>query len=371
MLQLLALAAGAKTYKLPYGNRGHNQPCTMVGTKHCFITSQNHGFAVDESCMPSGWLSLFRNENDKTNEGIVHESLPAFSVQFHPEARAGPCDTEGLFDVFVSAVKACLAKQPVNMRQAVTDKCEAIIGVKSVDPSLLVRPKKVLVLGSGGLSIGQAGEFDYSGSQAIKALKQDGVHTVLINPNVATVQTAKGLADKVYFLPITPDYVIQVLKHERPDGVLLSFGGQTALNCGIALHRKGIFEQYGCRVLGTPVDTIIATEDRQIFSDKLHEINERIAESFSVRPGSHSCVGIAYLGQSFQILRDLSVVTNAKRLAGKYARRSRRGGQEAWLPNHRARRLRAGRARVRLRQQHGGAQRSDGHLLLPLAPGAR
>jgi hypothetical protein len=280
--QLLALAAGAKTYKLPYGNRGHNQPCTMVGTKHCFITSQNHGFAVDESCMPSGWLSLFRNENDKTNEGIVHDSLPAFSVQFHPEARAGPCDTEGLFDVFVSAVKSCLAKQPVNMLKAVTEKCEAIIGVKSVDASLLVRPKKVLVLGSGGLSIGQAGEFDYSGSQAIKALKQDGVHTVLINPNVATVQTAKGLADKVYFLPITPDYVIQVLKHERPDGVLLSFGGQTALNCGIALHRKGIFEQYGCRVLGTPVDTIIATEDRQIFSDKLNEINERIAESFSV-----------------------------------------------------------------------------------------
>jgi carbamoylphosphate synthase large subunit len=106
---------------------------------------------------------------------------------------------------------------------------------------------------------------------------------VLINPNVATVQTAKGLADKVYFLPITPDYVIQVLKHERPDGVFLSFGGQTALNCGVALHRKGIFEQYGCRVLGTPVDAIIATEDRQIFSDKLSEINERIAESFSVQ----------------------------------------------------------------------------------------
>ena len=255
----------------------------MVDTKHCFITSQNHGFAVDESCMPDGWLPLFRNENDKTNEGIVHESLPAFSVQFHPEACAGPCDTEGLFDVFVAAVRALKAKAPVDMRRAITDKCEAIIGVKSVDPGLLVRPKKVLVLGSGGLSIGQAGEFDYSGSQAIKALKQDGVYTVLINPNVATVQTAKGLADKVYFLPITPDYVIQVLKHERPDGVLLSFGGQTALNCGIALHRKGIFEQYGCRVLGTPVDTIIATEDRQIFSDKLNEINERIAESFSVR----------------------------------------------------------------------------------------
>ncbi|EKX35079.1 hypothetical protein GUITHDRAFT_160213 [Guillardia theta CCMP2712] len=260
--QLLSLSAGATTYKLPYGNRGHNQPCIQVGTKHCFITSQNHGFAVDESKMPEGWLPLFRNANDNTNEGIVHESMPFFSVQFHPEARAGPEDTEGLFDVFVNAAKTYKSGNTVDMRKSITQ-------------------KKVLVLGSGGLSIGQAGEFDYSGSQAIKALREEGVQTVLINPNVATVQTAKGLADKVYFLPVTPDYVIQVLKHERPDGLLLSFGGQTALNCGIALYRKGVLEQYGCRVLGTPVETIISTEDRQIFSDKLAEINERIAPSFS------------------------------------------------------------------------------------------
>eukprot|EP00286_Rhodomonas_abbreviata_P025981 CAMPEP_0181292882 /NCGR_PEP_ID=MMETSP1101-20121128/2757_1 /TAXON_ID=46948 /ORGANISM="Rhodomonas abbreviata, Strain Caron Lab Isolate" /LENGTH=2225 /DNA_ID=CAMNT_0023397409 /DNA_START=197 /DNA_END=6874 /DNA_ORIENTATION=+ len=279
--QLLSLAAGATTYKLPYGNRGHNQPCMEVGTQHCFITSQNHGYAVDEAKLPSGWLPLFRNANDQTNEGIVHESLPFFSVQFHPEARAGPEDTEGLFDVFIQQAREMKQGTKSDLRLAISKKCEEIIGM----PESAVPPKpclkKVLILGSGGLSIGQAGEFDYSGSQAVKALKEEGIQTVLINPNVATVQTAKGLADKVYFLPVTPDYVIQVLKHERPTGILLSFGGQTALNCGIALYRKGVLEQFGCKVLGTPIDTIIATEDRQIFSAKLDEIKESIAPSFS------------------------------------------------------------------------------------------
>mmetsp|Transcript_30549 Transcript_30549/g.73651 ORF Transcript_30549/g.73651 Transcript_30549/m.73651 type:complete len:2104 (+) Transcript_30549:136-6447(+) len=294
--QLLSLASGAKTYKLPFGNRGHNQPCTEVGTPHCFITSQNHGFAVDDKALPSGWMPLFRNENDQTNEGVVHESLPFFSVQFHPEARAGPCDTEGLFDCFLDTARASAAGQKTDLRAAIKRKCKDIIGSDKFDPEHLLKPTKVLVIGSGGLSIGQAGEFDYSGSQCIKALKEEGINTVLINPNVATVQTAKGLADKVYFLPVTPDYVTQVLKHERPDGVLLSFGGQTALNCGVALWRNGIFERYGCRVLGTPVESIIATEDRQIFSDKLNEINESIAPSQSADNVQEACDAAERLG---------------------------------------------------------------------------
>lgn len=139
--------------------------------------------------------------------------------------------------------------------------------------------QKVLILGSGGLSIGQAGEFDYSGSQAIKALREENIITILINPNIATVQTSLGLANKVYFLPLELDFVSQVIQSERPDGILLTFGGQTALNCGIELKKSGILEKYNIKVLGTPIETIIATEDRKQFSDRVVEIGERVAPS--------------------------------------------------------------------------------------------
>jgi carbamoyl-phosphate synthase large subunit len=134
------------------------------------------------------------------------------------------------------------------------------------------RIKKVLVLGSGGLKIGQAGEFDYSGSQALKALREEGVATALINPNIATIQTSKGMADATYFLPVTPEFVTRVIEKEKPDGLLLSFGGQTALNCGVALDREGVLAQHGVRVLGTPVKTIEDTEDRERFVKRLDEI---------------------------------------------------------------------------------------------------
>ena len=139
--------------------------------------------------------------------------------------------------------------------------------------------KKVLLLGSGALKIGEAGEFDYSGSQALKALKEEGIETVLINPNIATVQTSEGVADKIYFLPVTPFFVEKVIKKENPDSVLLSFGGQTALNCGVELFRTGIFEKYNVKVLGTPVQSIIDTEDRDIFIEKLDQINVKTARS--------------------------------------------------------------------------------------------
>ena len=139
--------------------------------------------------------------------------------------------------------------------------------------------KKVLLLGSGALKIGEAGEFDYSGSQALKALREEGVKTVLINPNIATVQTSEGVADEVYFLPVQPYFVEQVIQKERPDGILLAFGGQTALNCGVELYKSGVLEKYGVKVLGTPVQAIIDTEDRELFVKKLDEIDVKTIKS--------------------------------------------------------------------------------------------
>ena len=138
---------------------------------------------------------------------------------------------------------------------------------------------KVLLLGSGALKIGQAGEFDYSGAQALKALKEEGIHSVLINPNIATVQTSEGVADTVYFQPVRTDFVERVIEKERPDGILLSFGGQTALNCGVELYEKGILEKYGVEVLGTPVQAIIDTEDRDLFVKRLDEIGVKTIKS--------------------------------------------------------------------------------------------
>ena len=234
--QLLGRAIGAETFKMKcvcvcvcvfvftahvccfrYGNRGHNQPCTHLTTQRCFITTQNHGYAIDPATLPAEWAVLFTNENDGTNEGIVHREQPFFSVQFHPEHMGGPKDLEVLFDIFLGVCREF--KNGVKVLGMLQDRIHSVLSKMScgltpaaaiAPPDKVERPRKVLVLGSGGLSIGQAGEFDYSGSQALKALKEEGVQTVLINPNIATVQTSKGMADKVYFLPITPEYVSQV-----------------------------------------------------------------------------------------------------------------------------------------------------------------
>ena len=143
-------------------------------------------------------------------------------------------------------------------------------------------PKRVLVLGSGALKIGQAGEFDYSGTQALKALKEEGIYTVLVNPNIASIQTSHDFADNVYFVPIIPDVIEKVIAAEKVDAILLSFGGQTALNCGLELEKSGVLERHGVRVLGTPVSTIEATEDRQLFINKLDEIGVKTARSRAV-----------------------------------------------------------------------------------------
>lgn len=156
--------------------------------------------------------------------------------------------------------------------------------------------KKALLLGSGALKIGEAGEFDYSGSQALKALKEEGIETILINPNIATVQTSEGFADKIYFLPVTPYFVRKVIEKERPDGILLAFGGQTALNCGVALYNDGVFEEFGMQVLGTPVEAIIATEDREMFVNKLDEIDVKTIKSEAVTSVEGAVVAADELG---------------------------------------------------------------------------
>ncbi|EJD00418.1 carbamoyl-phosphate synth [Fomitiporia mediterranea MF3/22] len=287
--QLLALAAGASTSKMKYGNRGHNIPCTDALSGRCYITSQNHGFQVNTSSLPANWKELFRNANDGSNEGIYCTDKPYFSVQFHPESTPGPRDTEFLFDVFIqnvvdSAVTGSLV--PLKIPGGTKEENE------KRTPHADVR--KVLILGSGGLSIGQAGEFDYSGSQAIKALKEEGIYTILVNPNIATIATSKGLADKVYFLPVTPDFVRKIIKYERPDGIYVTFGGQTALNVGIAL--KDEFESLGVRVLGTKIDTIIMTEDRQLFADAMAQIGERCAQSATATNVEEACQAARSIG---------------------------------------------------------------------------
>ena len=287
--QLLARASGAETLKLQFGNRGHNIPCTSTISGRCYITSQNHGFAVDEETLLGSWKPLFSNANDHTNEGIYNTELPYFSVQFHPESTPGPRDTEFLFDVFIKAVK--------EFKETGILKPVEFPGGK-IEDNLKANPrvdvKKVLVLGSGGLSIGQAGEFDYSGSQAIKALKEEGIYTILINPNIATIQTSKGLADKVYFLPVTPEFVRKVILHEHPDAIYVTFGGQTALSVGIAL--KDEFEALGVKVLGTPIETIITTEDRELFANAIDEINEKCAKSHAANSVEEALAAVKDIG---------------------------------------------------------------------------
>ena len=156
--------------------------------------------------------------------------------------------------------------------------------------------KKVLLLGSGALKIGEAGEFDYSGSQALKALKEEGIETILINPNIATVQTSEGVADRIYFLPVTPYFVERVIQREQPDGIMLAFGGQTALNCGVELYRAGILEKYNLRVLGTPVQAIMDTEDRELFVEKLNEINVKTISSEACEDIAQARAAAARLG---------------------------------------------------------------------------
>ncbi|GMF29006.1 unnamed protein product [Phytophthora lilii] len=241
-------AESGNTFKLPFGNRGQNQPVHNLKTGQSYITMLRTTVTRWTARRCPASEELFVNLNDATNEGMSHKSKPYFTAQLHPKHAGGPTDTEFLFDTFLDAV---------------------------------------LVLGSRGLSIGQAGEFDYLGSQAIKALKEEDIETILINPNIASVQTnihrsRESQASNVYYLQVKPEFVEQVIKRERPDGILVSMSGQTALNCGVELDKLGVSEKYGVKVLGTLIDVINYTEDRELFNDKLPEINESITQSEAV-----------------------------------------------------------------------------------------
>jgi carbamoyl-phosphate synthase (ammonia) len=291
--QLLGLAAGATTYKLPFGNRGQNQPVLNNLTGQCFITPQNHGYALNAEELPEGWAPLFVNRNDGSNEGIMHTSKPWLTAQFHPEAWGGPTDSEFLFDAFVTMMTEQVSVDTLTSFQAAQVSARGaghVVGLSKPTQATRVHPEKILLLGSGGLSIGQAGEFDYSGNQAIKALKEEGCQVVLMNPNIASVQTnpAAGShkdsqADVVYFMPVTPAHVEEVIMKERPDGIILSMGGQTALNCGVEMWEAGTIQKHGVAVLGTSIDTVVTTEDRELFKAKVEEVAPgRSAESRAV-----------------------------------------------------------------------------------------
>ncbi len=263
--QVLALAAGHDTHKMAAGHRGQNIPVLLAGTNQGFITSQNHGYEVVLNQGIGGWESLFVNGNDGTCEGIASTTMPWFSVQFHPEAHPGPGDGAWLFDLFEAIVNdydTAHIHETCNIKTQIT--------TQYLTPKLkpqIMSAARILILGSGGLQIGQAGEFDYSGSQAIKAYKELGYEVILINPNIATIQT--NMADKVYYVPIQLAYVEQVIAECLPRYLSVSFGGQTALNTGLALRDSGCLSKYGVEILGTPLSTVQITEDRTLFKETL------------------------------------------------------------------------------------------------------
>ena len=269
-----------------------NQPVLNHQTGEAYITPQNHGYHINCDTLEPGWKVLFTNANDGSNEGIGHQTRPYFTAQFHPEAACGPTDTEFMFDTFLEA-------------------CQKPPDTKIIFPQRKPAPpkpnvKKVLMLGSGGTSIGQAGEFDYSGGQAIKAMKEEGIEVVLMNPNIASVQTnmdnkSASKADHVFFLPVTPEFVEEIIKKEKPDGIIVSMGGQTALNCAVECYLDGMFDKYNVQVLGTPISVVIDTEDRQTFSDKLNEINEKIAQSVAVNTIEDAVVAAKDIGYPLMI----------------------------------------------------------------------
>jgi carbamoyl-phosphate synthase large subunit len=261
--QILGRAAGATTSRLPFGHHGANHPVKDLETGRVHITSQNHEFQVDAPSIPAGdFFVSQRNLNDGSVEGLGHRTLPAFSVQYHPEGCPGPQDNQHLYDRFVEMVRE---RRPV---------LKAVGGATQPAP-----PKKVLILGSGPIVIGQAAEFDYAGTQACKALREEGITTVLVNSNPATIMTDEEVADRVYLEPLTVEAVERVIARERPDALLPTLGGQTGLNLATELANAGVLDRYQVRLLGAGIETIRKAEDRQAFKKMLEDLGEPVPTS--------------------------------------------------------------------------------------------
>src|SRR5437016_5235773 len=259
--QIMGRAAGATTSRLPYGHHGANHPVKDADTGRVHITSQNHEFQVDAASIPAGdFYVAQRNLNDGSVEGLGHRRLPAFSVQYHPEGCPGPQDNQHLYDRFIDMVRS---QAPV---------AKAVAGGGAVGE----KPRKVLILGSGPIVIGQAAEFDYAGTQACKALREEGIATVLVNSNPATIMTDEDVADRVYLEPLTVEAVERIIAREQPDALLPTLGGQTGLNLATDLANAGVLDRHGVRLVGATIDTIRKAEDRQAFKEMLEEIGEPV-----------------------------------------------------------------------------------------------
>ncbi len=317
--QILGQAAGASTSRLKFGHHGGNHPVRDGATGQVYVTSQNHEFQVDADSLPadSGWHVSERNLNDGSVEGLRHSELPAFSVQYHPEGAPGPQDRAAVFDEFLSMCGGPQTGRAYRLAQTVL----AVDGARSQRlerrslaptaaelaadmpapsapapltadmpaPSApaplatdMPAPSCVLVIGSGPVIIGQAAEFDYAGTQACKALREEGVRVVLVNSNPATIMTDDSSADAVYVEPLTVEVVTRIIEAERPDGLLATLGGQTGLNLAVALADAGVLERCGVRVLGTPLSAIRAAEDREAFKELLRRIGEPVPVSQTV-----------------------------------------------------------------------------------------
>jgi len=261
--QIIGRAAGASTSRLPFGHHGANHPVKDLETGAVHITSQNHEFQVDATSLPDGdFFVSQRNLNDGSVEGLTHRKRPVFSVQYHPEGCPGPQDNQHLYDRFIDMVRA---GRPVT--------------VTAAEAPVHARPRKVLILGSGPIVIGQAAEFDYAGTQACKALREEGIETVLVNSNPATIMTDEEVADRVYLEPLTVESVERIIARERPDALLPTLGGQTGLNLATELANAGVLDRYGVRTLGAGIETIRKAEDRQAFKEMLEEIGEPVPVS--------------------------------------------------------------------------------------------
>jgi carbamoyl-phosphate synthase large subunit len=261
--QVLGRAAGATTSRLPYGHHGANHPVKDLDTGLVHITSQNHEFQVDAASIPAGDFYVSqRNLNDGSVEGLGHRTLPAFSVQYHPEGCPGPQDNQYLYDRFIDMVRS---RAPV---------VKPVAGMKQE-----TKPRKVLILGSGPIVIGQAAEFDYAGTQACKALREEGIATVLVNSNPATIMTDEDVADRVYLEPLTVEAVERIIAREQPDALLPTLGGQTGLNLATDLANAGVLARHNVRLLGATIDTIRKAEDRQAFKQMLEDIGEPVPVS--------------------------------------------------------------------------------------------